>query len=314
VHLFNLLDNCKNLVRMISDMSTCHLGSGADPYIITHDNVYYLIESCNESISIRRSREISHLANAPKETVWWEPSDDVMHRKQLWAPELHQINGVWTILVAASCGKNPSHRSIVLRSQTDSPMGPYKVVGKASPKDDCWSIDMTYLEHEGQLYGIWSGWEHNKVRNRQNIYIAKMDSPWTMCSDRVCISTPEHNWETSVMAINEGPQILKKDNILIGIIYSANASWTHEYTQGMLKFVGGDLLDQKSWQKLPVPISDYNIGHLSFFKHAENDEDWVAYHEKTKTEYGWKDRIVKARKVTWTDDSIPHLRFSLLEL
>lgn len=286
------------------------LGSGADPFITTSNGSYYLIESEREIITIRQADSLDKLKKAAREIIWWENSD-LHHTKQLWAPELHLIDGKWIILVSGSRGRNPSHRTIVLSSQTDSPMGPYKAEGKASDTDDCWSIDMTYLKNNNELYGVWSGWEHTKIRNRQNLYIAKMDSPWKVSGKRICISRPEYDWETSVSAINEGPQIVTKDGLLLGIIYSANASWSNEYTQGFLKYEEGDLLDTKSWHKLPEPVADMNMGHLSFFKNCQTGEDWVAYHEKTNSKYGWKDRVIKARPFTWNQSSLPNLRFSV---
>ncbi len=293
------------------DQSHVFLGEGADPFVTMWNGMYYLIQSLScISITIKRSPDIRTLLDAEPEVVWEESLSDIRHKKQLWAPELHYVNGKWTIVVAASRGRNPSHRNLILHSQTDSPMGPYTPAGTASPKDDCWAIDMTYLEHDGHLYGIWSGWEHSRSKHRQNLYIARMDTPATMSSDRVCISTPTYEWETSVCAINEGPQILRRENFLVGIIYSANASWSNEYTQGILKYNGGDILDPSSWEKMSEPASDRNIGHLSFFKHHETGEDWVAYHEKTSLTYGWKDRICKACPITWNDSLLPNLRFS----
>ena len=54
-------------------------------------------------------------------------------------------------------------------------------------KNNRWAIDMTLLEHKGQLYAVWSGWENSEPtdKTQQHLYIAKMENPWTMASGRV---------------------------------------------------------------------------------------------------------------------------------
>ena len=37
-----------------------------------------------------------------------------------------------------------------------------------------WAIDMTLLDHKGQLYAVWSGWEGNELtdKTQQHLYIS----------------------------------------------------------------------------------------------------------------------------------------------
>src|SRR5690625_5607971 len=94
----------------------------------------------------------------------------------------------------------------------------------ATKKDAKWAIDLTVLEMNQQLYAIWSGWEENAETDRtpQHLYIAQMENPWTVSSNRVKISSPEEPWEAGTeLAINEGPQVLKNGSDDI-IVYSAS--------------------------------------------------------------------------------------------
>ncbi len=77
------------------------------------------------------------------------------------------------------------------------------------------SIDLTVLETDNRLYAVWSGWEENANTDRtpQHLYIAEMENPWTISSNRVKISSPEESWERGTeLAINEGPQVLENED------------------------------------------------------------------------------------------------------
>jgi GH43 family beta-xylosidase len=65
----------------------------------------------------------------------------------------------------------------------------------------------------GINYFIWSGWSDVNSPNTQNLYIAEMDSPTSISSDRVLLHEPTPSWQQSqlndnLMSINEGPEIL----------------------------------------------------------------------------------------------------------
>jgi GH43 family beta-xylosidase len=57
-------------------------------------------------------------------------------------------------------------------------------------------------------YFIWSGWSDANHPNTQNLYIAKMDSPTHISSNRVLLHQPTPSWQQSqlngnLMSINE---------------------------------------------------------------------------------------------------------------
>lgn len=70
----------------------------------------------------------------------------------------------------------------VLESVTSDAMGEYIDKGMLFTgdvlgdwKNNRWAIDMTLLEHKGQLYAVWSGWENSEPtdKTQQHLYIAK---------------------------------------------------------------------------------------------------------------------------------------------
>ena len=70
----------------------------------------------------------------------------------------------------------------MLESVTSDAMGEYIDKGMLFTgdvlgdwKNNRWAIDMTLLEHKGQLYAVWSGWENSEPtdKTQQHLYIAK---------------------------------------------------------------------------------------------------------------------------------------------
>src|ERR1051325_9819622 len=78
--------------------------------MIFHGGYYYYSETRNKRhIYIRRSRTIAGIGNDPGVRVWTAP-DRGMNSDNLWAPELHLIDGRWFIYYAADDGDNDNHR------------------------------------------------------------------------------------------------------------------------------------------------------------------------------------------------------------
>ncbi len=282
--------------------------SGADPWVIRHEGQFLYCHTLGDGVAVRTSETLEGIGDAPVHTLWQAPESGPFS-KEIWAPELHFYNGRWYVYVAADDGDNVNHRTIVLRSETDDPLGPYVALGKLALTPDRWSIDCTLLERSGQLYAIWSGWEG--VENvAQHLYICPLDDPFTPSGERVRISTPELAWEkrgsggpNNLPTINEGPQVLQK-NDTTHVIYSAAGSWCDDYCLGRLTLApGGDPLDPTAWKKHPEPVfekteSVFGPGHCSFV------DDWIVYHSARHSGAGW-DRVVRAQKFTW-DGDIPN--------
>lgn len=298
------------------------LPSGADPWSIYKDGYYYYTNTLGDRIAIWKTKDLSKLKTAEQRTVWTPPSG-TMYSKQIWAPEIHFINGKWYIYFAADDGKNENHRMYVLESSSTNPLdGEWVFKGKISDPSDKWAIDGSVFEHRDQFYMVWSGWEGN-ANGRQDIFIAKMKNPWTIEGDRVKISEPTYDWEKHGdlndphnpphVNVNEGPQILKHGDKIF-LVYSASGCWTDFYTLGMLTASPkSDLLDPDSWKKSPEPVfiqspenGVYAPGHNSFFKSPDGGEEWILYHANSQPGQGCgKYRSPRAQKFTWKSDGTP---------
>jgi len=282
---------------------------GHDPWVIQHGGAYYYCYSHRGAIWVNTSRVLQDAVQF-KGKVVWRPVRGTAYSRELWAPELHWLQGRWYIYVAADDGQNRNHRMVVLQSATKDALGEYVFKGKISDPSDKWAIDGTVLDHQGRLYFIWSGWPGDE-NVQQDLYIARMEDPWTIDSERVRISTPEHDWERiGRPLINEGPQILKhKDRAFV--IYSASGSWTDHYCLGQLTLTGSNPLDPGAWQKKPKPVFSstaavFAPGHASFTKSPDGSEDWIIYHTARHAGAGWN-RQTRMQPFTW--DSQGHPRF-----
>jgi GH43 family beta-xylosidase len=292
------------------------LGMGADPWVIKDGDYYYLCQVStvkNRSyITVSKSAKLSALGEARQ--VWTAPQSG-WNRKLIWAPELHHIGKKWYIYYAAGISGPPyiNQRSGVLESVTDDPQGEYISRGMLMTGADetnfthaIWSIDVTVTNINNQLYAVWSGWEHNALTDKtpQHLYMAKMENPWTISSERVKISSPEQPWETGgPLNINEGPEFLKHNGNIF-IIYSTRESWTTEYRLGQLKLKDSTRapLDASNWIKTgPVFQGTPNVfgtGHASFTTSPDGREWWIIYHTKKTNDGSWQ-REIRLQPFTW---------------
>jgi GH43 family beta-xylosidase len=276
---------------------------GQDPYVVPFEGSLLLIQSTlnDHRISILEFRDLAHMSDFEEFHIW-APGRKSDHGRQIWAPELHRIGWRWYVYYAASNGENRDHRTYVL--EADHPLGPYHELGQVfDPVHDTWAIDLTVLRHNRRLYAVWSGWEGIDDGFPQNLYIAPMANPWTISGERTLVSTPEHDWELSVAAINEGPQILRNPALdKLFIVYSADASWTSAYKMGLLEWVGGDVTDASSWVKLAKPI--FTGGGHGCFVDIDNTL-YAIYHRKLTADPGWSDRVIRYDPVTWDANGYP---------
>jgi len=275
---------------------------GQDPWIVPYEGSMLLIQSAGDDrrIVIRRFPDLEHMHRC-SETVIWEPGDDTDHGRQIWAPELHQIGGRWYVYYSASDGYGRNHRTYVL--EAGDPLGPYREAGRIyDAHHDRWAIDLTVLHHDGALYAVWSGRE-GAEKFPQNLYIAPMADPCTLAGERRLISAPEHDWEMTVAAVNEAPEILRNpEQGKLFIVYSADASWTPAYKMGLLEWQGGDVLRPRSWRKRPDPLGLHG-GHACFVETAAGR--YAVYHQKLSADPGWADRVIRWAPYRWDDEGHP---------
>ncbi len=320
LYAFSILGRCQDTAQTFTNPL---LPSGADPYSFYKNGFYYYTQTVQDSLVIWKTKNIADLKTAEHKTIFLPPAG-TFYSKELWAPEIHFINGKWYTYFAADNGNNTNHRLYVLENPSEDPMqGRWTFKGKVSDASNKWAIDADVFQYKNRLYIIWAGWQKD-VNGEQDIYIAKMKNPWTIEGKRVKISSPTYSWEQygdlhdannpPHVNVNEGPQVLMHHGKLF-IIYSASGCWTDYYALGLLSFTGKDnLLNAASWKKSTKPVFKqdpqngvYAPGHNSFFKSPDGTEDWILYHANSEPGQGCgRHRSPRAQKFTWNKDGTPN--------
>ena len=294
------------------------LYDGADPWVTRHDGWYYFCQANRRGqIEVWKS---SSLTDRGQGRVVWTPPRTGWNRAEVWAPELHHVDGRWHLYYAASNGRNANHRMGVLRATTDDPQGPYEDRGMLYTGDDArrgtrnrWAIDGTVLSLRGRLYFLWSGWEDD--HDVQHLYAAEMSDPCTVGGDRVRLCDNDtHDWERvgdhpAHRGLNEGPQILRRHGKVF-CVYSCSGSWQPTYKLGLLHMdERSDPTDPASWTKHPGPVLEstrdvFGVGHCCFTQSPDGNEDWILFHSKKYRRDCWE-RVVRAQPFGWTAEGFP---------
>jgi arylsulfatase A-like enzyme/GH43 family beta-xylosidase len=284
------------------DQFTNPICEGADPWVVRDPNnprYLWCFSDGNRGIGIHVGESLT--SPGRRHVVWRAPAQGLLSQ-QVWAPELHFLDGRWHIYFAASDGNNKTHRAYVLRSESEDPLGEYKLHGPFDTGEDgrtpnLWAIDMTVLEHNGKRYAIWSGWDGPET-DRQYLYIAPMKSPTELAGPRVRLcANDDFPWERTTpgkrgRGLNEGPQVLKAKNRTF-VAYSCGASWLPTYKIGLLELTGLNPLYPRSWKKHPKPVfssteETFGVGHSCFVLSPDQSELWHVYHAKRDREAGWE--------------------------
>ncbi len=296
------------------------IAEGADPWVVKHGDQYvWCFSEGNRGISVWLSDKLTSIGTR---NVVWEAPESGPYSREVWAPEMHHLDGKWYIYFAASDGRNENHLAYALESRGEDPLGPYELHGPFATGDgedgkspNVWAIDMTVLEHDSKRYAIWSGWDQPGT-DRQFLYIAPMASPVELAAPRVLMAdNATYVWERTEeredsRGLNEAPQILKHDGRTF-VTYSCGASWKGTYKLGVLELTGDDPLDPGSWEKHPEPIfrsseSTIGVGHSTYVESPDGSELWHVYHAKVDPRDGWR-RAVFLQPAGFDDDGFPVL-------
>jgi GH43 family beta-xylosidase len=295
------------------------LASGPDPWVIQKDGIYYYTQtSQGNRIQIWKTAAMSRLNNVNPVTIFSKPVTGP-NSQNVWAPELHFLDGKWYMYYAAGSGDiNTAQRLFVLEnSSADPTQGTWADKGEIKDSTaDFWAIDPDVFEFNGNRYLLWSG-HVNSVDFSERIYIARLENPWTLATARTEISAPTYNWEKigAPPTVNEAPEAIKNPAGNLVLVYSASGCWTDDYSMGMLILKeGGNPLNPADWVKSANPVftkkpenGAYGPGHCAFFKSPDGTQNWIIYHANSFANQGCGDfRNPRMQQFTWNPDGSPN--------
>lgn len=312
----------------------------ADPFVTKGSDGYYYFTASYpmygrddpegyDRVILRRAKSIDALANAEEKVIWDEKDSQTAFRF-IWAPEIHEINGKWYVLFAAS-GSNENVWNIdchiIMCSGNDPYNDPWIDKGKFAACDgdtfsfNGFSLDMTHFECNGKHYVAWA-----QNGGNSNVYLATVDpnEPWKTTCPAMLLTKPEYDWERVNIPVNEGPAAMIHGGKIF-LAFSASATGP-EYCIGLMYAdEKSDLTDISSWTKIDTPlltsddlIGEYGPGHNSFIE--DENGDWIfVYHSRDEKcfngECGYSKhdplydpcRSARKRKVKWNAGGMPIL-------
>ncbi|KAK4183329.1 glycosyl hydrolases family 43-domain-containing protein [Podospora australis] len=291
----------------------------ADPHIFKHaDGFYYYTATVPafDRIVLRRAQSIQSLTDAPETTIWRRKSSGV-GSGQVWAPEIHFIDGKWYIYVALGVSNQWKIRAFVLESSGPNPLtAPWTEKGLIKTNWDTFSLDASTFVVNGTRYLVWAQQDPSRNGENSSLFLAPLQNPWTIRGTAVAISHPDLAWERIGYKVNEGPAVIQR-NGKIFLTYSAAATDSN-YCMGLLTADGGaNLMNPSSWKKSSTPIFQSNAatnqwgpGHNSFTVSEDGRSDVLVFHDR-----GYKDingdplndpnRRTRVQKLYWKADGTP---------
>ncbi|GAB3036609.1 glycoside hydrolase family 43 protein [Bowmanella dokdonensis] len=292
----------------------------ADPYLVRDEatGCYQFIGTSPkfDQIEIRSACRLNDLKLAEPTVIWQKKTSGPMSAN-IWAPELHRIDGNWYVYFAAGDAAKPfSIRMYVLSNPSEDPsQGTWQEEGQLSTHIDSFSLDATTFEHGGKRYLVWA--QQNAERSYNSaLWIAEMDSPTSVKAPIVKISEPTLDWEIQGYKVNEGAAVLVR-NGKVFMTYSAGAT-DDRYAMGLLwADADADLLDADSWHKSPDPVFStnerlgrYGPGHNSFVLAEDGSTDLMIYHSRDYQELQGTpltdpNRHARARAIYWDANGFP---------
>jgi len=295
----------------------------ADPWIHRDPatGCYWFIGTAPEfdRIELRHACRLNDLKLAAPKVIWRKRESGPMS-VNIWAPELHRIDGAWYIHFAAGDVEQPfSIRMYVLSNPNDDPMtGEWTEEGRVHTHLDTFSLDATTFEHRGTRYLVWAQMDAERSYNSA-LWMAEMDSPVSIRPPVIKLSEPDLAWERLGYKVNEGAAVIVR-NGRVFMTYSASAT-DHRYAMGLLwADADADLMDPANWHKRPQPVfatdaalGRFGPGHNSFTVAEDGATDLMIYHARDYrdlqgTPLTDPNRHARARVLYWDENGFPDFR------
>lgn len=253
--------------------------------------MYYFTASVPafDRIELRRADSLTGLASALAADIWHRHAAGPMS-KNIWAPEIHYIDGAWIIYFAAAQADADEdgcydHRIYALKNDAANPMeGTFIELGQVDTGWESFALDATSFVLAGKRYLVWAQRDLS-IPGNSNLYIAEMLSPVSLRLPAVLLSKPEYEWECQGFLVNEGPAVLIR-NGKVFLTYSGSAT-DERYCMGLLWMdADGDPLDAKGFTKLPSPVLLTDEGEGIFgpghncFTTDDDGRDLLVFHAR----------------------------------
>ena len=247
------------------------LMKGADPFVLTHDGMYYLYSTnANDGYRVFMSENLADW----QDMGYCLKNEDVMGDKWFWAPEILFINNKFYMVYSSE-----EHLGIAI---SESPLGPFVQKEKKWLIDDLAIDGHFFVDDDGQVYLYYV-----KLDGTNQIYVSKMNDDLLSIdqSTETFLIKAEEEWETIDCLVTEGPFVLKHNGKYY-LTYSANHTRNENYA------VGYAVSDSPfgpfvKYAKNPILHKTDEVngtGHHSFTRSLDGSEMICIYHRHCSKE------------------------------
>lgn len=319
------LSGCESK-QPIESKSKVLFPGGKYPNIEKHNGMYHFIMQAPpvNTISIYSSTSLDSISSTSPKIVWEGKANKM---DNIWSSCLRRMGDRWYIYFEADNGNTDNHQIYVIENPNDNPTeGEWTLHGPIiTNREWNFGIHPSTVIVNGKQYLLWSGWEHRRVEaETQCIFIAEMENPWTLKSERVMISQPEYEWERQwinpdgsrsayPIFVNEDPEaFVSPDNKNIVVAYSASGIWTRYNTLGIIYApTSANLLDKASWTKMEEPqfrpaANDTTIfGSSNISVLTESDGATTLLYQAKHLVNGFEESDIYYKTITWDEQSLP---------
>jgi len=277
---------------------------------------------------IRQSDTIAGIASAPDNRILGYGLSGSTVGSQLWAPELHVVDGDLYILFAANANNVNAWNGVqsytmrlkpggnpVVRADWEAPQRVVDADGQPLTEYGTGiTLDMTHFQDGGSDYVVWSERIVGPSTGPAVLKIAEVATSktgaWRLVGERATIAFPDRGWSDNTTAVVEGPFVIQRDGRIMITFSGSGVDWT--YAVGLMTAdSGADLLDPASWTTRQYPIWSYEgpnadnwgPGHNSYT--YDDDGNLLNIFHAKLTQNGTRDAGV--RMVYFRQDGTPIL-------
>ncbi len=279
IEVNNIMISSNDMTLSAAERYTNPIATGADPFVLYHDGVYYLYSTnaVNSGYRVFTSKDLKTWEDKglclETKNVYGAPTQ----KAGFWAPEVYHYNGRFYLIYTVE-----EHLGIAV---ADSPLGPF-----VSPKQSFISehneIDgHLFFDDDGKVYIYFVRCGSSVGNGRGNeIFGAEFDMETFTYKNEKCLIYPEPNtweWIGDHGYVAEGPAVLKHDGRYY-LSYSANGYTSQDYAIGVA-VADSPLGSYKKYDGNPIlKKSDangvYGPGHHSFTYSPDGTELFIVYH------------------------------------
>jgi len=257
------------------------VATGADPYILYHDGMYYLYSTnaVNSGYKVFTSANLKTWEDRglclKTADVYGEPTSSA----GFWAPEVYNYNGKFYLIYTVN-----EHLGIAV---ADSPLGPFVSPKQSYINNNKKEIDgHLFFDDDGKVYIYFVRCGSDVGPGKGNeIFAAEFDMETFTYKNERCILYPENKgsweWLGNYGYVAEGPAILKHEGRYY-LTYSANGYTSQNYAIGLaisdsplgtyVKYKNNPILEMSKTNNV------YGPGHHAFTYSPDGTELFIVYH------------------------------------